>query len=359
VFLLDLATGRLETLLQPEEASSHGGFAWKPDGSGFYLVTNHGRERAGLAFYDLARRELDWIETPEHEVEGAALDDGGRYLAWVTNEGGYGVLHARDLSDGRDLPVPELPAGLKDVSWAPRAPVLAIEVAGPKVRGDVWTWDPRGKGPPGDVFEHRRARPGVVRGPRAPGLPGPRRRHPPRPALPAAGGGPGGGEAAGAAGRPRRADGAGAAGLRRRSTSTSSPAASRCSTSTSAAPPATARPSPASTTGACGRTRCSTWRTRCDWLARDGRRGRLARGRDGRLLRRLPDVRRPHHLPRAVPRPASRSSGCPTGSPPWRAPRRRSRRRPAGVRRHRRPRGPGVLPGAQPAHPRRPGRRLP
>jgi dipeptidyl aminopeptidase/acylaminoacyl peptidase len=143
VYLLDLRSGELTTLFKPEIASDYQGFAWKPDGSGFYVVSDQDREGAGLAWYDLGRRELKWIETPDHDVEQVDMDHDGRYLVWTTNEGGYSALHVRDLQENRDLPAPKLPPGIYGARWAEHAPVLALTVNGPQVPGDIWTWDPR------------------------------------------------------------------------------------------------------------------------------------------------------------------------------------------------------------------------
>jgi len=142
VHLLDLESGKLETLFKPEVAAAYQSFAWKRDGSGFYLATDQDRDFAGLAWYDLKGRELKWIETPDHDVEGVALG-GDRFLAWTTNEGGYSVLRARDLAEGRPLDAPKLPPGGYGLQVAERAPVFAIQVNGPQVPGDVWTWDAR------------------------------------------------------------------------------------------------------------------------------------------------------------------------------------------------------------------------
>lgn len=143
VYLLDLRSGELTTLFKPEIASDYRGFAWKPDGRGFYVVTDQDRESAGLAWYDLGRRELKWVETPAHDVEQVDMDHDGRYLVWTTNEGGYSALHVRDLQENRDLAAPKLPPGIYGVRWADREPVLALTVNGPQVAGDIWTWDPR------------------------------------------------------------------------------------------------------------------------------------------------------------------------------------------------------------------------
>ena len=142
VHLLDLESGRLETLFKPEVAAAYHSFAWKQDGSGFYLATNQDRDFAGLAWYDLGRRELEWIETPDHDVEHVALG-GDRFLAWTTNEGGYSVLRARDLAENRPVEAPKLPPGVYALYESERSPVFAVQVNGPQVPGDVWTWDPR------------------------------------------------------------------------------------------------------------------------------------------------------------------------------------------------------------------------
>ncbi len=81
VHLLDLSSGRVDTIFKPTDGASYGGFSWAPDSKGFYLVTNQDRDLAGLAYYDLAHRCLNWIETPTGEVEDVALSTDGQYLA--------------------------------------------------------------------------------------------------------------------------------------------------------------------------------------------------------------------------------------------------------------------------------------
>lgn len=140
VYLLDVATGRLQTIFKPRDRARYSGFAWTPDGRGFYLATNQGREYAGLGYYDVATRKLRWIHTPGQDVEDVALSADGLYLAWTTNEGGYSGLRVRDLSTKQEITPPTLPRGIYGIEWAPSAPVAAITVAGPNLPGDVWTW---------------------------------------------------------------------------------------------------------------------------------------------------------------------------------------------------------------------------
>jgi dipeptidyl aminopeptidase/acylaminoacyl peptidase len=141
VHLLDLDTGAARVLFRPEEPARFQGFAWKPDGSGFYVATNLDRDFLGLAFCDVAQGALSFIETPAHDVEGVALTRDGRYLAWTTNEGGYTVVHGRDLASGEPLAAPALPPGVASLEVAHAAPVVAVDSGGPQVPGDIWIWN--------------------------------------------------------------------------------------------------------------------------------------------------------------------------------------------------------------------------
>jgi dipeptidyl aminopeptidase/acylaminoacyl peptidase len=84
---------------------------WAADGSGFYLLTDEGREFVGLAFHDLASSARRWVETPAREIEYVAGSADGRVLTWLENDDGWARLRVRDVRDGRDLPEPKLPPG--------------------------------------------------------------------------------------------------------------------------------------------------------------------------------------------------------------------------------------------------------
>jgi len=142
LFLLEVASGRVDTLFAPADRASHRSFAWMPDGSGFYLATDEGRDVAGLAFYDLAARTLRWIETPPQDVEDVGLSFDGRFLVWSVNDAGYSAVMARALAAGAAVSPPQLPPGIVSVTWAEGANVAAFRVTGPQVPGDIWTWNP-------------------------------------------------------------------------------------------------------------------------------------------------------------------------------------------------------------------------
>jgi dipeptidyl aminopeptidase/acylaminoacyl peptidase len=102
-------------LAQPEPARSAPG-PWAPDGSGFWLATDLGRDVSGLAFLDINRDRLEWVRTPDWDVEDIAADPAGTVLVWIENEDGWGRLRGRDLRTDTPLPAVDLPPGCG--TWA-------------------------------------------------------------------------------------------------------------------------------------------------------------------------------------------------------------------------------------------------
>ena len=84
---------------------------WAADGSGFYLLSDEGREFMGLAFQRLDSTEREWVETPDRDIDELAGSADGRIVAWLENDEGFARVRVRDVEAGRDLPDPALPKG--------------------------------------------------------------------------------------------------------------------------------------------------------------------------------------------------------------------------------------------------------
>jgi dipeptidyl aminopeptidase/acylaminoacyl peptidase len=110
IHLVDVASGESRELTPHEEETTYLPGPWARDGSGFYLVSNEGREFAGLAFFRLDGG-LEWLETPEGDVEEVDLSEDGRVLAWLENDRGWARVRMRDVQTGADLPESQLPHG--------------------------------------------------------------------------------------------------------------------------------------------------------------------------------------------------------------------------------------------------------
>ncbi len=143
LYLLDLASGALDTLSAPARRANHvwGGLAWASDGSGFFLATNRDRDFAALAFYRLGAG-LEIVEASPGDAERVNLcGPADRYLVWAVNERGYSRLHARDRQRNEDLAVPDLPEGVYGLDCGPQSSRLAVTVYGWRTPGDVVVWD--------------------------------------------------------------------------------------------------------------------------------------------------------------------------------------------------------------------------
>jgi dipeptidyl aminopeptidase/acylaminoacyl peptidase len=111
LFMVDLDTGEAAELTPHEGDARYAPGPWARGGAGFYLLSDEGREFPAIAFFRLATRSLEWVETPEREIEELAGSADGRVLGWVENDDGYGRVRFRDLELGVDLPEPTLPRG--------------------------------------------------------------------------------------------------------------------------------------------------------------------------------------------------------------------------------------------------------
>ncbi|MEW6045736.1 MAG: S9 family peptidase [Bacillota bacterium] len=141
VYVLDVRTGAYHNVTPHEGQVIHLPGPWLPDGSAFLLATNRGREFTGLA---LARPgapgELEWIYTPDWDVEGADINPDGETAAVVVNEGGYSRVRLLELPSGRvrsELPVPEGVVGA--LRFSPGGRYLALMVATPRRSGELYT----------------------------------------------------------------------------------------------------------------------------------------------------------------------------------------------------------------------------
>lgn len=141
VHLLNMTSGELSALFQPEISSAYGNYAWLPDGSGFYLSTNQDREFATLAFYSIANEKLSLFDHPDADVGDVTLSGDGNYLGWTSNEDGYSVIHMMDRRGGEQIKVPALSPGVYSIAFAAASNDLNIRVTGPDTPGDVYVWD--------------------------------------------------------------------------------------------------------------------------------------------------------------------------------------------------------------------------
>ncbi|WP_367127245.1 prolyl oligopeptidase family serine peptidase [Saccharothrix sp. HUAS TT1] len=148
LFAVDLADGAVRRLTPAGGPAKHHPVGWLPDSSGLYLCTTLGRDFLGLAVLSLTG-DLTWIDTPESDVDGAALSPDGTRLAWGLNEDGYTRLRWADVG-GEPRDVTGLPRGVAVTEFgldghAPRftaAGDLLVQLGRPDAATDLFLVDP-------------------------------------------------------------------------------------------------------------------------------------------------------------------------------------------------------------------------
>jgi len=111
LYVVDVATGDAVEVTPHEGDVKFLPGPWAADDSGFYVLTDEGREFTGLAFHDLATNARMWIEAPELDVDELTGSADGRVIAWIENVDGWSRVRLRDLVSGADLPDATLPQG--------------------------------------------------------------------------------------------------------------------------------------------------------------------------------------------------------------------------------------------------------
>jgi dipeptidyl aminopeptidase/acylaminoacyl peptidase len=149
IHLVDLDSGEEREVTPHDEEALYLPGPWKADGSGFYFLTDEGREFRGIAFYDVAAGSKEWVESPDRDVEEVAASHDGRVLGWLENVDGWDRLKLRDVHARRDLPDPDLPAGARPHLTGFQPPIAlsndgsraAVILAGPRTAPEVYVVD--------------------------------------------------------------------------------------------------------------------------------------------------------------------------------------------------------------------------
>ena len=140
--LLEIATGKMEKLLQPKAESRHQSVRFAKDGKSIFLATDIDRDFLGFARLDLATRKVDWLHAPDWDVEVVRPSRDNARVAHVTNIEGYGNLAIRDMASGKDLKV-ELPGPgiVPEIVWTPDSTAIIFTLNGACRAPDLYRAD--------------------------------------------------------------------------------------------------------------------------------------------------------------------------------------------------------------------------
>jgi len=131
VYVVPTGGGPPKLLTAREDVATYWLGPWLPDGDGFLVLTNAGRQFTGLAKMDAKTGQLSWIDAPEWDVEEVALSADGRVLVWNVNVDGYSQLRARNLATGEDIATRDLRGPATGLTISPDGQCVVLRISTP------------------------------------------------------------------------------------------------------------------------------------------------------------------------------------------------------------------------------------
>lgn len=142
-YLLDLASGRMTPIGDPNRDISYGGAEYAPDGT-LWVTSDEGSDVQRLGRLDVATGRFTPVVTNLNwDVESFDVSDDGRTIAFVTNEAGVSRLRLLDTRTGAARLVSGLPAGtiggLQIAPWG----TIGLSLSSARSPSDAYSIDPR------------------------------------------------------------------------------------------------------------------------------------------------------------------------------------------------------------------------
>ncbi|HME38427.1 MAG TPA: alpha/beta fold hydrolase [Steroidobacteraceae bacterium] len=111
LYVVDLESGQKRELEPSASKAGIRGAKFSRDGQGVYLISDRDGDFAQLRYVNLFNGEKTVVSGHlAWDIEELAISRDGRYLAYVSNEAGFGKLNLLDLRAHQDLIPPKLPA---------------------------------------------------------------------------------------------------------------------------------------------------------------------------------------------------------------------------------------------------------
>ena len=135
LYLVERGAKTKPTLLTPHRGDViYAPQALSPDGKTLYLLSDEGREFAGLLAMDLGSRATKPVAQPEWDVDGAQFSQAGRYFYTITNADGQPQLDLREARSQHPVALPAPPAG---GAWVPLASSPHDHFLGVRLQSDT------------------------------------------------------------------------------------------------------------------------------------------------------------------------------------------------------------------------------
>jgi dipeptidyl aminopeptidase/acylaminoacyl peptidase len=142
LWLVDVGTGKAALLSEKSDKPELYDYPqFSADGKRVYVLTDHDSDFRRIAYFDVASGKIGYLpSTGQWDVEEFQLAPNGGSVAFTTNEEGVSKLHVFDLSDGKELQIPQPPAGIiSDPKWNGDSTEIAFNLKSPQSPNDVYS----------------------------------------------------------------------------------------------------------------------------------------------------------------------------------------------------------------------------
>ena len=145
---VEVATGKLTLFPVDGGKAAFGGFAYAPDGKAVYFVSDEPiggkpQEFKTLRYHNPASGKLEVLTAHvPWDVDGFAIAEDGRHLAFTSNEDGISRLRVLALPGHREIRLPELPIGvIGGLRFSPDGKRLALTLNSATSPSDAYVVD--------------------------------------------------------------------------------------------------------------------------------------------------------------------------------------------------------------------------
>jgi dipeptidyl aminopeptidase/acylaminoacyl peptidase len=143
LYEVNLTTGESRRLTPADKPARYVAFAYANDGSALYINTDYEADFLYVARLDLTTLAMTPIAQRDWDIDGIALSNDGRRLAYVVNVDGASELYLLDLtsSETSTAPIPDSPGVCEMLTFSPNDSLIAFTRTGATRTYDVFVWD--------------------------------------------------------------------------------------------------------------------------------------------------------------------------------------------------------------------------
>jgi dipeptidyl aminopeptidase/acylaminoacyl peptidase len=142
LWLIEGSSGE-KTLLTPKGSANvnYSGGQFSKDGKAIYTAADKDSEFHRLTYIDLASKQHTYLTSNiPWDVSEFDLSDNGKWIAFVSDEDGYGVLHLLDTTTRREKQLANLPKGvIFGAQWNKNNRDLGFSVSSARFSSDVFS----------------------------------------------------------------------------------------------------------------------------------------------------------------------------------------------------------------------------